>query len=173
MNPGAESLRYHRNQDLRCITMTPQNAKAELERRIELAGTPMPELTLAQGIRLMTDFYRDARADKCNLEEDGDMLLFQWGGGQGSFECDITRQFIVSQSEGEDEDEEDDSAMSQLSFTFNFAPSPQFGGIKSGNHWCYSPEALADLEAFINSSDVFRVAQGMRPAKVTLDYGEV
>lgn len=149
--------------------MIPENAKAELEKRIELASTPMSELTLAQGIRLMVDFYRDVRADNCKLDEDGDMLLFQWGGGQGAFECDITRQFIVAHSE----DEDDDPAMSQLSFTFHFAPSPQFAAIKSGNRWCYAPDGLADFEAFINTSDVFRAVQTARTAKVTLDYGGV
>ena len=149
--------------------MTPENAKAELEKRIEQAGPPMLELTLAQGIRLMLDFYRDVRADNCKLDEDGDMLLFQWGAGQGAFECDITRQFIVARSE----DEDDDPAMSQLSFTFHFASSPQFAAIKSGNHWCYTPEGLADFEAFINTSDVFRAVHTARAAKVALDYGGV
>ena len=133
-----------------------------------LAGTPISELTLAQGIRLMLDFYRDVRAENCNLDEDGDMLLFQWGPGQGGFECDITRQFIVAQSE----DEEDDPAMSQLSFTFQFSPSPQVA-IKSGNRWCYAPDGLAEFEAFINSTDVFQALQTARSKKVILDYGAV
>jgi len=147
--------------------MTPENAKAELEKRIEQAGTPMSDLTLAEGIRLMLAFYRDVRADNCKLDEDGDMLLFQWGGGQGSFECDITRQFIVTHSE------DDEPAMSQLSFTFHFASSPQFGAIKSGNHWCYAPDGLADFDTFINTSEVLRAAHAQRAANVTLDYGGV
>jgi len=55
--------------------MTPENAKTELEKRIKQSGVAMSELTPAQGIRLMLDFYRDVRADHCEIEEDGDMLL--------------------------------------------------------------------------------------------------
>jgi len=146
--------------------MKPENAKAELEKRIEQAGTPMADLTLAQGVRLMLDFYHEVRAENCKLDEDGDMLLFQWGGGQNAFECDITRQFIVALSE----DEDDEPVMSQLSFTFHFAPSPQSGVIKSGNQWCYTPNGLADFESFINTSDIFRAVHGARATKVTLDY---
>src|SRR3954467_3458142 len=89
-------------------TMTPENAKKEFEKRIKQSGTAMNSLLPAQAIPLMIEFYKDVRAANCELDEDGDMLLCQWGShdwGQGrSFEFDITRQFIRSHSEDEDED---------------------------------------------------------------------
>lgn len=153
--------------------MTPENAKKELETRIKQAGIAVGELTPAQGIRLMLDFYKDVRADTCELDENGDMLLFQWGTydwGEGrSFQCDITRQFIVAHSE----DEDDHVAMSQLSFTFHFTPSAQFDAIKSSNRWCGRLGELGVFEAFITGSDAYRAVQASRAAKVTLRYGGV
>ena len=133
----------------------------------------MSSLTPTQGIRLMLDFYRDIRADGCELDADGDMLLFQWGTydftGERSFQFDITRQFTIA----EPEDEDDDSAMSQRSFTFHFAPSPQLDALKNGNRWCMSPDELEDFEPFITDSDAHLAIASARAAKVTLEYGGV
>jgi hypothetical protein len=154
-------------------SVNPKDAKKELEKRIKQSGKPMSSLTPTQGIRLMLDFYRDVRADGCELGEDGDMLLFQWGtydfSGARSFQFDITRQFTIA----EPEDEDDDSAMSQLSFTFHFTPSPQFDAVKDGNRWCMSPDELEDFEAFITGGDSHRAVATAQPAKVTLEYGGV
>ncbi len=132
----------------------------------------MDGLTPVQGIRLMLDFYRDVRADGCELDEDGDMLLFQWGtydfGDGRSFQFDLTRQLTVAEPE-----EDDDSAMSQLSFTFHFTPSAQFDALKDGNRWCSTPDELEDFETFITGSDAHRAVATARPAKVTLEYGDV
>lgn len=88
-------------------SMRPNQAKEKLEERIKQAGTPTSDLTLPQGIQLMLDFYRDVRTQGCDLDDDGDMLLFQWGtydwdGTGPTFQCDITRQFIKAGSEGDD-----------------------------------------------------------------------
>jgi hypothetical protein len=151
--------------------MTPESAKKELEKRIQQSGIAINALKPAQGIRLMLDFYKDARADGCELDEDGDMLLFQWGTydwGQGrTFQFGVTRQFIVSHSD----DEDGDNAISQLSFQFHFAPSTEFDAIKSGSRWCHTSDRLADFEAFIVGSDAYRMVQDLQPSKVTLDYG--
>ena len=152
--------------------MTPESAQQELQTRIQQSGRPMSSLTPAQGIRLMLDFYRDVRADGCELDEDGDMLLFQWGTydfGEGrSFRFDITRQFIA----GLPEDADDDSAMSQLSFTYHFTQSAQFDALK-GSRWCSTPDDLPDFETFITGSDAYRAVATARPERVTLDYGGV
>ena len=36
-------------------------------------------LAAAEALELMAAFYRDVRAEDCDLDADGDMLLFQWG----------------------------------------------------------------------------------------------
>ncbi len=150
--------------------MTPKNAKKELEKFIKKCDTPMGSLTPAQGIRIMLDFYRDVRADGCELDEDGDMLLFQWGtsecGDSESFQFDITRQFILVESE-------DDDAMSQLSFTFHFTPSAELAKLEDGNQWCSTPDDLEEFESFITGSGAHGAVAAARPAKVTLEYGGV
>ena len=149
--------------------MIPKNAKKEFERRIKQSGAPMGSLTPAQGIRLMLDFYHDVRADGCELDNDGDMLLFQWGtynfGGEPSFQFDITRQLYLGELEGEG----GDSAMSQLSFTFHFAPSAQLDAMKAGNHWCRTLDKLIDFEAFITGSDAEPLPQqNLRKSRLSI-----
>lgn len=121
----------------------------------------------------MLDFYRDVRVEGCDLDEDGDMLLFQWGTydfSEGrSFQFDITRQFIVADPDNED----DASAMSQLSFTFHFTPSPQFDALKDGNRWCSTPQDVQGFQAFITEGEAHGTVATARPAKVTLEYGRV
>jgi len=68
---------------------------------------------------LMLALWRDERAKRCSLAEDGDMLRFQWGaarrGAKARFEIDLTRQFIETDS--------DEGTMWQLSLAF-----PVLGG---------------------------------------------
>ncbi len=134
------------------------------------AGRSLAGLSPAEGIQLMLDFYREVRFDGCPLEEDGDMLLFQWGlegeGRQREFQCDISRQFI------EAEVSEDDT-ISQLSLTFHFAPSAALLALKEGNRWCSLPDELAGFEAFITASKVYRAVEHLQPARVTLECEEV
>ncbi len=120
----------------------------------------------------MLDFYRDVRADGCELQDDGDMLLFQWGVfdfGEGrTFRFDLTRQFIVT-----DPEDDDESSMSQLSFTFHFVPSPTFEAIKEGHRWCNAPGKLTYFEGFIIGSEAYEAASTTKPARVTLEFGAV
>lgn len=148
--------------------MTPETAKKNLAMRMSDSGIPLNSLTASQGVRLMLAFYRDVRADGCELDEDGDMLLFQWGTydfGEGeSFQFNITRQFIVAE-------EEDDAAISQLSLTFHFAPSARMKALSNGNRWCGTPSDLEEFEVFITESKAHQEIGSARPANVTLDYG--
>ena len=120
----------------------------------------------------MLDFYRDVRADGCSLDEDGDMLLIQWGRYNSRetslFQVAITRQFIVADTEALD-----DSEISQLSFTFHFSPSAQFDILKVGNQWCNTPNELEDFKTFIMESAVYQKVSTEQTVKVTLEYDRV
>lgn len=78
--------------------MKPADVKTELEQRI----SSLSDLTPADGFRLMLDGYRDIRVEGCDLEADGDMLLFQWGtydfGTGETFELNLTRQFLLEEA---------------------------------------------------------------------------
>ncbi len=119
------------------------------------------QLSAAEAIDLMAAFYREVRADDCDMDAGGDMLLFQWGvynwwTGEGDlfdikrqgelFEYDITRQ-LVPVPEGPDE--ESDSFIGQLSLTLKFRPTAALRGIGEGNRWCHRPAELEDFLAYI------------------------
>jgi hypothetical protein len=114
------------------------------------------------GIEAMLEFYRTERADDCSLDDDGDMLLFQWGTydwGQGpEFELDITRQLI--RGDGEDDD------IWQLSLTFFFPRN----AIASGDRWCHSPDKTDDFASFVRSHDAYATVAQAAPVRVELDF---
>lgn len=150
--------------------MKPENSKKELEALIKKSGTPIGGLTPAEGVRLMLDFYRDVRAEDCPLEEDGDMLLFQWGthdSGEGeTFQLDITRQFIHAA-------DEDDDGMSQLSLTFHFKPTPELTELEDGNQWCNTPEEVEEFEKFIMGDAAYEAVADVKAVRVGLEYGGI
>ena len=133
--------------------------------RVADAGRPLEALTPAEGVDLMTSFYREERAEGCHIDEDGDMLLYQWGtydwGGGESFELDITRQLITG---GEDDD------IFQLALTFRFQPTDPLRQSGAGNHWCHSPADLEDFRAFIFGSAPFLAVGREESAGVELGY---
>jgi hypothetical protein len=128
-----------------------ENAAAELEKHLAQRGEVESALTPSTAIASMTAFYRDVRAEECDLETDGDMLLFQWGtydSGHGPrFELDITRQFIVGG--------EDDDAIKQLHVTFRFKPDEFLLSLAAGDRWCRTPQELADFTSFIEGHPAY------------------
>ena len=104
----------------------------------------------------MVSFYDEVRADECNLDEDGDMLLFQrgiydWGDGE-YFENHITRQFIFPQQFEDDEEEWEEDAMWQLSFTLKYPPGENMRILEAGNRWRASPIEIKDFREFVKNN---------------------
>ena len=150
--------------------MKPTDAQAMLEKAIQEAGKSLEELTVAEGLDCMLDFYRGTRAEGCALEDEGDMLLYQWGTfdwGEGRyFQCNITRQFIQA-------DLEDDDAISQLSLTFYFPPSDFHDSLGDGNHWCANLDDLTEFEELIEDNEAYQAVKDAAPETVELEYGQV
>lgn len=145
--------------------MKARNALREFERLLEARGITSSEVSARDGIEAMLDFYRDTRADDCSVDEDGDMLLFQWGtrdcGHGPELEVDITRQLIPG--DGKDDD------IYQLSLTFFFPPRQ----LASGDRWCQAPDELDELAAFVRTHEVYAAVAESRPDRVELDYERV
>jgi hypothetical protein len=128
--------------------MKPRAAKKQFLQILKDAGLKTASLEPARGIELMMDFYRNERAEGCEIEEDGDMLLFQWGEYDESvFDIDITRQFIDEKAEDEN--------IRQLSLTFQFKLTEPLQKLAEGNRWCHSPKELAEFRTFILASQAF------------------
>jgi hypothetical protein len=141
------------------------SAKKRFLQLIKPKAADLSSLSLADGTALMLGFYQDERAEGCEIADDGDMLLYQWGcydWGQGeTFDFNITRQFM--DVAGEDED------IRQLSLTFKFKPSESLRKLKAGNRWCHSPEETAEFRSFIASSAAYKAVAKANPVRVTLE----
>jgi len=165
--------------------MKPDNAKNEFQEYLGRNGLNKNTLTPKLGISAMLAFYREVRADGCRFEDDGDMLLFQWGTfnwGDGEwFELDITRQLIFAGIDGdgdddyedEDEDEVDDEIW-QLSLTFKYPPTSTLRLLSAGpgsqNRWCQDLNEIIAFERYIHTSDVFQSLADAQPDVIMLDY---
>jgi hypothetical protein len=124
-------------------------------------------LTPVAGIEAMFSSYADERVDGCDVDEDGDMLLFQWGtydwGNGPAFEVNITRQLIATDDE--------EGAPRQLSLTFRFDSTAAPTGLKDGNKWCESPNELAAFRRFVSRAKALQEVGQQSPAGVELQYG--
>ena len=165
--------------------MLAKDAKSEFERYLAVRGEPDAGLTPERALGAMLAFYREVRAEDCDLAADGDMLLAQWGGfglkdggsQSGSqkpgrvqrepyFVFDITRQFIPAGAEN------DDDEIFQLAVRFKFALSDELRGLKNGNRWCRTPAELAEFEDFIRSQPAFALVRSRTDARVDVSYGQ-
>ncbi|WP_020470037.1 hypothetical protein [Zavarzinella formosa] len=140
--------------------------KTRFLKRLEAAGHSVDTLTPAVGVEALLAYYAEERVDGCPPDEDGDMLLFQWGtddwGDGPAFEVSIVRQLIVD----DDEDEEP----RQLNLRFRFGPaSGKSAG--EGNRWCESPDQLAKFRRFVTKSAAFKAVSDLSPESVEIRFG--
>lgn len=136
--------------------MVPDEARTRFFDRLEADGRPLAALTPAAGVEAMLAFYAEDRADGCDLEVDGDMLLFEWGthdwGEGAAFEVTITRQLLVAGNE--------DDEPRQLSLRIRFDPSAALGGEDAGSDWCLSPSRLEAFRHSVMGSQVVQAVGG-------------
>ena len=146
--------------------MRPRAAKTRFLKRLEDAGLSLATLTVAAGVEAMLSYFADERADGCDPDEDGDMLLFQWGtndwGDGTAFEVNITRQLIATN--------DDDDEPRQLSLTFQFDPAVAPKKLKNGNKWCEAPDQLASYRQFLSKSKALQAVERESPTSIKLRY---
>lgn len=134
--------------------------EAHLARR----GTPFAAIAAAAALAAMIDWYESERADDAlSLDDEGDMLLFQWAihdGGEGErFEIGLTRQFIAAPGD-EYEDEDVSEGYTQLSATFLFEPTKAMREIPRGHHWCHGPADVAAFRTLVDEHPATRSVEG-------------
>ncbi len=111
--------------------------------------------------------YESIRIIGASLDEDGDMLLFQWGSydwGQGrQFDLDLTRQVIPSG--------QDDPPIVQLHCTYSYGPTA-FEEISSGNLWCQNPAEIDAFRAYVLESIALRRAASQNHMSIAINIGD-
>lgn len=125
-------------------------------------------LSVADGLTAFVEFYRVERADDARLEDDGDMLLFQFGpavGDNAGVEINITRQFILP------EDIEPDTPMWQLGLTWLCAQTA--GAARAENEWCHHPDDAPEFLQRMLAHPVVATAETGAARDATLDLGPV
>src|SRR6185295_268715 len=141
--------------------MKPAESEGVLRKRI---GKPLEQLTPREAITAMCGFYAEQRAEGADLDQDGDMLLYQWGvygwDEPETFQVDITRQFMVT---GEDEPY-------QLQLICYYKPTDAFRKISASNQWCPSPGELAQFRKYIEASEAFKAVADAKPDRVDLRF---
>ncbi len=143
--------------------MISSEAKARFEALLSQRENPKcPDAIIS----CMLDFYRSERAEDCRIEDDGEMLLYQWGihdWGQGRwFDLNITGQFIPRYVE--------DPEIFQLSVSAKYVPTPDLEALGWGNKWCGSPDEFSQFAEFVRTSAAYtRLAQTFC-AKVEITY---
>ena len=146
--------------------MTPSTSVNAFEEFVENRGGALPALTVRKGVAEMLSFYESVSPKGCT-NENGDMLLFQWGtynwGDGTQFEIDITLQFIESAAE-------DDDAISQLQLTFKFPPDKDTAALGDGNHWCNSQSETQQFRKFIFSNRAFLAKADWDPPGVSVHH---
>jgi hypothetical protein len=116
------------------------------------------------------------RCDEVDLENQGDMLLLQWGifdWGKGkSFEFDITRQFMLNSDLIDEENENIMEGVWQLHLTLRFPIIAEIEGVKNESHWCESPNSIRDL-ALLYGQDLKPRLSGIIPEEIEINFEKV
>ena len=146
-----------------------QASRSAFNRVIASRGIQLADLIPGIGMTLMCAWYATRRAQGCVVEEDGDMLLFQWGtGAVGSgerFTLDVTRQFMW--------DSGNDNNIRHLSLRFEYLPTRELRAMGAGNAWCQSPDQLEDFVTYVTTSRTYQALEQVEAKRVTLNYGGV
>ena len=135
----------------------------EIEDRARLLFAPsLAAMTVREAIALMVRFYEDERVDDADIDNDGDMLLAQWGryGADGGFIFDIARQLIGA---------EQDAEVWQLHLRCA-VPADDIGDIGADDVWCDVP---ADVPAFLGdllSKEIIERAVGRYEWTLELEH---
>lgn len=117
------------------------------------------EISLKNFLNLFIEYFEEIKFKGFNEENDGDMLLFQYGNydwGKGrKFEVNFTRQLYEIFPD-------ESHQILQLGITFYY-DCESFSNVKSFNKWSCESESLEDFLHIIFDSDGFQNALLQNP----------
>lgn len=125
-------------------------------------------LSAQDGFDFVFAFFEGVRSSEALPDEDdGDMLLFQWGHPwqrEDTFYVSMTRQLIFPDG--------DDQEIHQLSLQYDFtaADLPQ---VDRGNAWCHRRADLPAFRTLVAESDAMRAIAGHAQLSVGLEVSAV
>lgn len=139
-----------------------EEARDAFEVVLASRGLSIERLEADDLLEAMLQWYEEYRVeDAMHLDEDGDMLLFQWGtydtGSGPRFIYDLTRQMIELQ--------ESDPPICQVSAILEFESGPDTDELGSGDQWCVPPSDLASFVEFVRNERATSYATGRQPSK--------
>ncbi|NNE23290.1 MAG: hypothetical protein HKN11_11850 [Rhizobiales bacterium] len=137
-----------------------------------LSASAIETLPPAQSFALMFDFYETVRAkDAAPQDEDGDMLLFQWGiynwrkhdsDDAGQFELNLSRQVIYPDG--------DDQEIYQLGLTYSYQPDDVLEALGKGNFWCHDLSIAHEARTKVLTSPALVHCDARTAVSVSLDW---
>jgi hypothetical protein len=130
-------------------------------------------LSPSDATELMIEYYSTVRADNCDLDADGDMLLFQcgthdWGNGK-YFEYNVTRQFTFTAQFEDDEEEWEEDVMWQLYITLKYTPSDVLDNLDA-EIWCDSPNDAPDFFGIIEAHKSTKQVSPLKLSAVDIGF---
>lgn len=125
----------------------------------------------ASSIRLLLDsvwsFYRHEKPEGL-VEQDGDMLLFQYGthdwGAGPLFEFELTRQFVELERDG------DDDVYSQFRLTCYYALNEKLSALGRENRWCADVSGLEIFAAWVEAPPVLEAIRDEPRLKTEISW---
>lgn len=136
--------------------MRPHHLRQGFTTLLDDRGEMLASLTLAQGVAAMLAFYETVRVDGRPLDEDGDMVLYEWMRRGDALHVSLVRQAMR---------DDVDAVIWQLDLCFEFETAPD--DLPDASRWCPTPDAIETFGAFVRESAAYRFGMG-RPARVTL-----
>lgn len=151
----------------RRILKSVERAQAECLERLRAKLPDSGMLTPRALLALMIADYEGTAIPGCDREQDGDMLLAQWGTydffGEPEYHFDVTRQFTVTAFE--------DGPMSQLQMTLRYTPRDDRR--YEGNLWSHSHPTLESFRQAVEEQPGFRVVADAAAPKLSMERNEV
>lgn len=146
------------------------NVKDDFLNFLEVKDCKQDMMNAEVALDMALDYYKNTRIKGCIIDQEHDMLLFQWGTydwGMGSFfEFDITRQLVI-------EKDEEYVGIYQLHMTIKYNECDELSALDTGEFWCSNLTEIDEIRDEIKTSDVMETILLKSVLEVCIVYEQV